>query len=108
MVYDVLRCLRYVNIIVYYEKEKVVDYNTGQTLTGPDPFGMSGCGLWNIPPQIVENGEYIKKTLVGILTEWPVENWKYFIGTRIDLFTEVIRLNYKLNLEKSNTVKLDI
>lgn len=107
-VYEELRCLRYVNIIVHYEKEKVVDYNTGQTLTGPDPFGMSGCGLWHIPPQIVENGEYIKKNLVGILTEWPVENRNYFIGTRIDLFTEVIRQNYKLNLEKSNIVKLDI
>jgi hypothetical protein len=42
------------------------------------------------------------------LTEWPIENRKYFIGTRIDLFTEVIRQKYKLNLEKSKTVKLDI
>lgn len=52
VIYDELNCERYANLIVHYEKEKVKDYSTGNIQAGPDPFGISGSGLWFTPPQI--------------------------------------------------------
>lgn len=107
-VYDRLGHQRYLKIIVHYDKKRVKDYNTGKSLTGPDLFGMSGCGLWRIPPQVVAPSEYIKKSLVGILVEWPIKNRKVIVGTRIDVFTELIREKYRLNITPSTKLKLNI
>lgn len=107
-IYDELKCENFSNIIVHYDKEKVKDYSTGQTLTGPDPFGISGSGLWFVPPQVKAKGEHIDKKLVAIMTEWPKENRKYWIGTRIDVITEVIRQKYNLTIEKSKVVRVNL
>lgn len=107
-VYDELRCPSFSNLIVHYDKDKVVDYKSGQCQTGPDPFGISGSGLWFVPTQLREKGKKIDKSLVAIMTEWPITNKKYWIGTRIDIFTEIIRQKYKLDLIKSKMVKVDL
>lgn len=106
--YEELNCEPYSNIIVHYDKKKVKDYKTNQTTTGPDPFGISGSGLWHTPSQVKAKGEKIDKLLVAIMTEWPTENRKYWIGTRIDLFTEIVRQKYKLNIPQSKIVKVNI
>lgn len=107
-IYDELKSPIFSNLIVHYEKEKVFDYKTGQYQTGPDPFGISGSGLWFIPSQLREKGEKIDKKLVAIMTEWPTENRNFWIGTRIDIFTEIIRKKYNLDVEKSKIVKVDV
>jgi hypothetical protein len=107
-IYDELKCESSSNIIVHYDKEKVKDYSSGQFLTGPDPFGISGSGLWFIPPQAKANGELIDKKLVAIMTEWPKENRKYWIGTRIDVITELIRQKYNLTIEKSKLITVNL
>ncbi|NNE16245.1 MAG: hypothetical protein HKN51_14770 [Saprospiraceae bacterium] len=106
--YEKLGCQTYSNIIVHYDKKNVKDYRTDQTVTGPDPFGISGSGLWHTPSQVKAKGEKIDKLLVGIMTEWPTENRKYWIGTRIDLFTEIVRQKYGLNIPQSKIVKVNI
>jgi hypothetical protein len=40
------------------------------------------------------------------MTDWPKENRKCWIGTRIDVITEVLRIKYGLNLPKSNILKV--
>lgn len=107
-IYDELQCESFSNVIVYYDKGKVKDYKTGQFFTGPDPFGISGSGLWFTPSQVKAKGAYIDKQLVAILTEWSKENRKFWIGTRIDVITEVIRQKYNLTFEKSKIVRVNL
>ena len=106
--YEQLKCNASSNIIVHFEKENNIMYQGEQKIIAPDPFGMSGCGLWHIPLQVVSLEQNIKKYLVGIMTEWPIENRHFLIGTRIDHFTEVIRQKYKLNIQKSNKIMVRV
>jgi len=96
------------NIIVIYDKNKVFNHKPNQQLTGPDPFGISGGGLWYVPPQKVESGSKIEKKLVGILNKWPPKNRKYWIATKIDIYTEIIREKYNLKIEQSKQVKIEL
>jgi hypothetical protein len=107
-IYDELKCEKFSNVIVHYDKKKVRDYSTGEMSVGPDPFGISGSGLWFTPPQAKAKGEHIDKKLVAIMTEWPKENRSFWIGTRIDVFTEVIRQKYNLSLEKSKVIRVNL
>ena len=107
-IYEELKCKEFINFIVHYDKKNVRDYKTDKRQTGPDPFGISGSGLWYTPVQLREKGEKVEKKLVGIMTEWPSKNKKYWIGTRIDLFTEVIRQKYNLDIEQSKIVKINL
>jgi hypothetical protein len=105
--YSKLKCDLFTNIIVHYDKKRVKNYKTGLFNTGPDPYGISGSGLWFIPPQLEMPGQDVNKKLVGIATEWS-ENKKYWICTRIDIFTEMIRQRYNLNIPQSRIVKLNL
>ena len=105
--YKTMNCDISQRILVHYEKKGVMDYSTGKKQTGPDTFGMSGCGFWHVPikgllPQTKE------KKLVAILTDWPPENKNFWIGTRIDIFTEVLRQKFNLDLEKSEIIKVNV
>lgn len=42
------------------------------------------------------------------MTEWPIKNRKYWIGTRIDVFTEIIRQKYGLGIIQSKIVKVNL
>ena len=97
-----LGCNPNINFIVNYDKKNVIDYTSGIKKNGPDPYGISGSGLWYIPETEVLKNSNVNKKLVAIMTEWPINNRKYWIGTRIDVFTEMIRNKYKLNIPKSN------
>jgi hypothetical protein len=107
-IYTLLKCDNFLNVIVEYDKRRIIDYKTGQQQIGPDPYGISGSGLWYIPFQQKKEGDKLDKKLVAIMTEWPIENRKYWIGTRIDVFTELIRNKYRLKIEQSKIVKLNI
>jgi len=107
-IYKELSCQLFENIIIHYDKKKVFNYRTKETKVGPDPFGISGSGLWYIPPnQIVKPGDKVSKQLVGIMIEWPIQNRKYWISTRIDILTEIIRQKYSLNIPQSTIVKVN-
>ena len=82
-------------------------FSTGATSIGPDPFGISGSGLWYTPIQEKAKDETIDKKLVAIMTEWPIKNRKYWIGTSIDVITEVIRKKYNLKVEPSKLVNVN-
>ena len=107
-VYRELDCDINSNVIVHYDKKRVKDYSTGNIIKGPDSYGISGSGLWFTPVQQKIIGKKADKKLVSILTDWPTENRKYWIGTRIDIFTEVIRQKFNLNIEASTVVKVNL
>ena len=79
-IYSVLKCDDRKNIIVQFNKNKQRDYLTQDMETGPSLFGISGSGLWFT--SIQKDGD-LQKKLVAIMTEWPIENRNYIIGTRI-------------------------
>jgi hypothetical protein len=107
-IYTELNCKKFLNLIVHYDKKKVIEYSTNKTQTGPDPYGISGGGLWYVPTQLVQEGDKVQKKLVGVLTEWPIKNNKYWISTRIDVFTEIIRQKYNLKIDQSKLVKVNL
>lgn len=90
-IYKELGCDPRVNIIVNYDKCNVIDYSTGKVRNGPDLYGISGSGLWFVPMTGILDISNISKKLVAIMTEWPINNHKYMIGTRIDLFIDMLR-----------------
>ncbi|MDW9381939.1 hypothetical protein [Chryseobacterium sp. JV558] len=104
--YKDLNCKEYENLILTYEKKRVIDNQTKRKITGPDPYGISGGGVWFVPTQLVNETDIVDKKLVSILTEWSSEK-NIWISTRIDLFTEVIRQKYKLGLPESKIIKLN-
>jgi hypothetical protein len=107
-IYYQLECNTFLNIIIHYDKQNVFNHKTNQYITGPNPWGISGGGLWYVPSQLVKSGGKIEKKLVGILTEWPIKNRKYWIATKIDIYTEIIRKKYNLKIEQSKQVKIDL
>lgn len=66
------------NLLLEFHKKKIVDLATQRRQTAPDPYGISGCGLW-----FLDGLEY---HLVGIMTEWktPIERIPAFMATKID------------------------
>ncbi|MFC4687964.1 hypothetical protein ACFO4P_13545 [Epilithonimonas pallida] len=95
------------NILVKYSKKNVIDNATKAKVTGPNAYGMSGGGLWFIPTQLIADNENVDKKLVSILTEWSSKK-NIWVSTRIDVFTEIIRKKYNLNIPKSNILKINI
>lgn len=106
--YAKLECDTIINIVVCYDKKNVVDYSSGEKKNGPDPFGISGSGLWYVPETEVLKTSDINKKLVAIMTEWPINNRQYWIGTRIDVFTEMIRNRFNLDIPKSELINLSL
>lgn len=100
--YNKLKCNINKNIIIHYNKTNLVNIHTEQKGTGPDVYGMSGCGLWYVPAQDFSQNKKIKKELIAILIEWPTKDKNYIISTRIDVVTEIIRNIYNLQLPSSH------
>lgn len=104
--YVVMDCNISSNIIVKYSKKNMINNETNMKVTGPDPHGMSGGGLWFVQTQLLNESENVDKKLVSILTEWSSKK-NIWISTRIDVFTEVIRKKYDLKIPRSNILKLE-
>lgn len=92
-------------VLVHYDRSSVLNLKTGRTQKGPNSHGMSGCGFWHVPLNgfAQETGE---KKLVAILTDWPNNNW--WIGTKIEIFTEIIRQRLNLNIPIPKNVEVTI
>lgn len=69
-------------ICVYYEKNKVHNVLKDQITNGPDVYGISGCLLiHHIKDKFI---------IVGILTDWFIENKKILIGIRSKFIEEIL------------------
>lgn len=79
-----------INVIVNYKKNRVYKNRSKNCVTGPDPFGISGSGLWFLPCQI-HPSERRRNYLIGILHTWPIRNRNFLVATRIDVYLEIIK-----------------
>lgn len=96
------------SIVVHYGQNAVLNVRTRENLTGPNPSGISGSGLWHIPIQSIDSEMDSLKKLVAILIHWSYKDKGYWLSTRIDVFTEIIRQKFNLNFPSSKTVKVII
>lgn len=81
--------LRY-NLLVFYDKRKIVDTLSGQPLIDFAPQGISGCGLW-----YNDGGMSLK--LIGVMIEDKSikEDQPLMMATRIDEVVTIIRAKQK-------------
>lgn len=62
------------NFVCDFKKERVLN-GKGDLVTFPDPYGMSGGGVFE--PFYSQANTLLGYTLVGIMTEWNVEKKRY-------------------------------
>ncbi|MDQ1161548.1 hypothetical protein QE422_001916 [Chryseobacterium sp. SORGH_AS 447] len=97
--YQRLNRYKFLNLIVNYDRQNILNFKSKKFSYGPDLFGISGCGLWYINPE--DYNENANPKLVGIMTDWPISNRRKLIATRIDAVTEFLRKNENINFPES-------
>ncbi|SIN85646.1 hypothetical protein [Chitinophaga niabensis] len=84
---------------VNYSIGKVSSFtNTGKKKRGPNPYGMSGGGLWLVESQ--DKSDLHTARLIGINREY-IANKSLLISTRIDFFIDIIRQNFDPTIENN-------
>ncbi|MEJ7643903.1 MAG: hypothetical protein WKF87_04885 [Chryseolinea sp.] len=86
-----LKLIEGVNFMVPYKIKKIFKTGNRKRVRGPEPTGLSGCGLWCLPNNMdIENNFYsLAYYPVGILTEHDKKN-SLFIGTRLAIIANGI------------------
>lgn len=96
----------YVNVLATYNKKHVYDGRKGTYGTGPDLYGISGCGLWFTDPSDAAAG-IISPKLTAIMTDWSTKNRSIIIGTRIDVVTGMIKKFLDIDFPDSKILKIN-
>lgn len=95
----------YMNVVATYNKKQVYDGSKGTYGTGPDLYGISGCGLWFTDPSDLASGT-IRPKLTAIMTDWSVKNRNIIMGTRIDVVTGMIKRFLDIDFPDSKILSL--
>lgn len=65
---------------------KGIDLETGDPgIKINDPYGISGCGLWFLKPNITDNKMTVEYFLIGIMMILKKDKYHLLIGNRIEL-----------------------
>lgn len=93
--YYKLKLTKRTNYLIKFHRKKGRNFINNCKQMLPKPKGNSGMGLW------LMNG--INPLLIGIMTGFN-HSETVFIGTRIDLATELIRYRFDSSVKKSNVI----
>jgi hypothetical protein len=77
------------HVLVNFDKERVKAYD-GQILTFPDPWGMSGGGVWRLADLSKLSSRSFEPALVGIAIEYHKDQ-KILAATKIAFVLESVR-----------------
>lgn len=80
------------HLMIGFDKKRSANLNG--VVTPPDPYGVSGGGIFRLRGWTGEEAE--TETLVAIAIEWTRRAGKSIIGTRIDVCLDGIRRRYPL------------
>ena len=94
----------FLNLIVNYDRQNVLNFKSKSFSYGPDLFGISGCGLWYLNPEAYNKSANPK--LAGIMTDWSIFNRNYLVATRVDAITEILRKNEGVDFPESDLFSL--
>lgn len=86
-----------ISFLLEFHKDKIRDVRTNRREHAPQPYGMSGCGLWYF--------DGIKFRLVGIMTEWrqPIDKLPALKATKIEfVLGAILHLESILNKDFSS------
>ncbi|MBM2814439.1 MAG: hypothetical protein HW421_1201 [Ignavibacteria bacterium] len=103
--YTRLNCNKNINIVLDYEKEKILGEKTKGVHTGPDPYGISGSGIWYLPKLIYKDIKNVEPHLIGILHTW-VEAENVIIGSKMNIINELIIEKFNIDIPHSSTIGL--
>ncbi|HTF20889.1 MAG TPA: hypothetical protein VK658_22600 [Chryseolinea sp.] len=104
--YSSLGLTKVVHQILQYRKRKIQDGLTGNIITGPTPYGMSGCGIWRIPHFLVAESSELKFFPTAMVTEYHV-NRTALVGTRVNVISEIIRKTFAPDLQPSRKILIN-
>jgi hypothetical protein len=94
------------NFLLNYQKKKIKDLIPNNIVKGPEPNGLSGCGVWKIT-QSSHEFESIIYHPIGIIIEYYREH-NILIGTRLRVITECLRQAFNIDIPTSKKVKVNI
>lgn len=78
------------NVLINYSKRKNGFLFENEMNIGPNPKGISGCGLWYIPSYFIENPEKVNFKLAGIMIEFLSE-YNIMAATRTKKIIELVK-----------------
>jgi hypothetical protein len=85
-----------------YDKEKVFKPDKKRWQQGPEPVGLSGCGIWRVASFLNMNNdpESIAIIPTGMIIEGDAKN-NVLIGTRLAVIGDGIRSGFDIELPLS-------
>ena len=89
-VYQELGVADFSHVVLMFDRQDVT--NISGRVTAPKLSGVSGGGVWALGP--VDDEQARDAKLAAIAVEWAPARPKAIVGTRIALFTEVLRQHY--------------
>ena len=103
-IHQKLKTFNNTNLILHYRKRKIKNNGTGENVEGPNPKGLSGCGVWLIANLLEGKNSFFFP--VGILIEHDNRYCALTI-TRINVITEIIRVKWNIDIPQSKKVNLN-
>lgn len=94
--------------ILEYRQRKIIDSKSGYYRKSTKLHGLSGCGVWHLPDVFADDFSKLTCNLTGILIREDEFAEKYVITTRLKMVGEFLRQLYDLNIEKDNTINIDL
>lgn len=96
-----------VNLILNYDRKRLKDLLPNNRVQGPEPNGLSGCGIWKISNPVAGDLNSIKYIPTGIIIEYHQEH-KILIGTRMKIITECIRQAFEPRMTQSTSITINV
>lgn len=88
--YDKTKTKSQTNLLLNYDRNRLRDLIPDNLVQGPEPNGLSGCGIWRISNPMTQDINSIKYFPTGIIIEY-YKNHKILIGTRMKIIAECIK-----------------
>lgn len=85
-------------------KGKLENYKSNINEKIPDPYGLSGSGLWGLFHKPVSLKYELECKLIGIMTEFRKGKYHCLIGNKIELLVESLERQEKIKINTSKII----
>lgn len=96
-----------VNLLLNYDKNNLKDLIPNSIVQGPEPNGLSGCGIWRISNPVTNDVNSIKYYPAGMIIEYYREH-KILIGTRMKIITQCIKQAFESEMTQSKSIRINL
>jgi hypothetical protein len=85
-------------------KGKLENYKSNKKEKIPDPYGLSGSGLWGLFHKPDSQKYELECKLIGIMTEFRKGKYHCLIGNKIEVLVESIERQEKIKIKPSKII----